>query len=171
MYTSRGPASRPAYADEGMTGVAFDRSGELAAFATGIADPKTRRAATVDDPARIASISKLVVAIGVMKLVENRALDLDADVSRYLDWPLRNPAFLDRPITLRMLLSHTASLRDGEDLYVIPLGIVFAFATDERSLMVIGVGIGIAMALLCAVVLLGNVIRRAAWRRRSGKPS
>ena len=112
----------PAQADEVMVGVAFDRTGELGTFESGVADPKTRRAATADDPARIASISKLVVAIGVMKLVERRALDLDADVSRYLDWPLRNPAFLDRPITLRMLLSHTASLRDGEDLYVIPLG-------------------------------------------------
>ena len=114
--------SAPAQADEVVAGVAFDRSGELGAFASGHADPKTRRPATVDDPARIASISKLVVAIGVMKLVEQRTLDLDADVSRYLDWPLRNPAFLDRPITLRMLLSHTASLRDGDDLYVIPLG-------------------------------------------------
>lgn len=112
----------PAQADEVMAGVAFDRAGELGSFASGLADAATRRAATVDDPARIASISKLVVAIGVMKLVEQRALDLDEDVSRYLDWPLRNPTFLDRPISLRMLLSHTASLRDGEDLYVIPLG-------------------------------------------------
>jgi len=112
----------PAQADEVVAGIAFDRSGELGAFASGLADPKTRRAATVDDPARIASISKLVVAVGVMKLVEQGVVDLDQDVSRYLDWPLRNPAFLDRPITLRMLLSHTASLRDGDDLYVIPLG-------------------------------------------------
>ena len=111
-----------AHADEVVVGIAFDRSGEIGSFAEGFADPKTRRAATPDDPARIASVSKLVVAIGVMKLVEQKALDLDQDVSRYLDWPLRNPAFLDRPITLRMLLSHTASLRDGEDLYVIALG-------------------------------------------------
>ena len=111
-----------AHADEVTAGIAFDRSGELGSFASGLSDPKTRRTATVDDPARIASISKLVVAIGVMKLVEQGALDLDEDVSRYLDWPLRNPAFLDRPITLRMLFSHTASLRDGDDLYVIPLG-------------------------------------------------
>ena len=112
----------PAQAEEVMVGVAFDRSGEPGAFASGLSDAKAGRVATPDDPARIASISKLVVAIGVMKLVEQKALDLDADVSRYLDWPLRNPAFPDRPITLRMLLSHTASLRDGEDLYVIPLG-------------------------------------------------
>ena len=49
--------------------------------APGIADPATRRAATPDDPVRIASISKLVVAIGVMRLVEQGRLDLDSDVS------------------------------------------------------------------------------------------
>ena len=112
----------PAHAERVTVGVAFDRGGELGTFAEGLADSKTRRAATVDDPARIASVSKLVLAIGVMKLVEQGALDLDEDVSRYLDWPLRNPAFLDQPISLRMLMSHRASLRDGEDLYVIPLG-------------------------------------------------
>ena len=102
--------------------VAFDLTGERGAWAQGLADPATGRAATPDDPVRIASVSKLVVAIGVMKLVEQGRLDFDEDVSRYLDWPMRNPSFLDRPITLRMLLSHTSSLRDGDDAYVVPLG-------------------------------------------------
>ena len=102
--------------------VAFDLTGERGAWTQGLADPATGRAVTPDDPVRIASISKLVVTIGVMKLVEQGSLNLDEDVSRYLDWPMRNPAFLDQPITLRMLLSHTSSLRDGDDAYVVPLG-------------------------------------------------
>jgi len=61
---------------------------------------------------RIASISKFVTTLGVMKLVEQGALALDADVSGYLDYRLRNPHFPDRAITLRMLLTHSASLRD-----------------------------------------------------------
>ena len=52
-----------------QAGVAFDRTGEVAAFADGVADPQTGRAVTPDDPVRIASITKVVVAIGVMKLV------------------------------------------------------------------------------------------------------
>ena len=103
-------------------GVAFDRSGETGAFATGIADPQSGRAVTPDDPVRIASVSKLLVAIGVMKLVEQGRLDLDSDVSQYLGWTLRNPAFPDRPLTLRQLLSHTSSIRDFEDQYAIALG-------------------------------------------------
>src|SRR6185295_2931344 len=51
-------------------------------------------------------------------------LDLDRDVSDYLGWRLRNPAFPDKPITLRLLLSHRSSLRDGVD-YAVPFGITF----------------------------------------------
>ena len=105
-----------------QVGVAFGRTGEIADFADGIADPQTRRAVTADDPVRVASISKLVVAVGVMKLVEAGKLDLDADVSAMLGWRLRNPAFPDRPVTLRHLLSHTSSVRDHDDQYAVPLG-------------------------------------------------
>ena len=105
-----------------QAGVAFDRNGETGSFAEGLADPATGRAVTPDDPVRIASISKVVVAIGVMKLVERGKLELDRDVSPWLGWDLRNPAFPDRPITLRMLLSHTSSVRDHDDQYAIPLG-------------------------------------------------
>lgn len=103
-------------------GVAFSRDGEIASFADGIADPQSGRRVTADDPVRVASVSKMVVAIGVMKLVEQGKLDLNADVSRYLGWSLRNPGFPDRPITLGMLLSHTSSVREHDDDYAIPLG-------------------------------------------------
>jgi len=113
---------QPPPAPLAQAGVAFDRNGELGAFAQGLADPQSRRAVTPDDPARVASVSKLVVAVGVMKLVEAGKLDLDSDVSRWLGWTLRNPAFPDRPITLRQILSHTSSVRDHDDQYAIALG-------------------------------------------------
>jgi CubicO group peptidase (beta-lactamase class C family) len=115
-------------------GIAFDRNGEIASFAEGLADPQTRRLVTPDDPARVASVSKLVVGIGVMKLVEQGKVDLDSDVSRWLGWSIRNPAFPDRPISLRMLLSHTGSVRDHDDQYAIPLGsTVRETMADPRS--------------------------------------
>ena len=91
------------------------------------------RAVTIDDPARVASISKLVVAIGVMRLSEQGKLDLDLDVNEYLGWRVRNPAFPDAPITLRALLSHQSGLRDSVD-YIVPLdGSLEAVLADPKA--------------------------------------
>jgi CubicO group peptidase (beta-lactamase class C family) len=62
---------------------------------------------------RIASISKMVTTLGLMRLVEEGRVALDADVSAYLGFALRNPQFPDQPVTLRQLLTHTSSLRDA----------------------------------------------------------
>ncbi|HWJ39147.1 MAG TPA: serine hydrolase, partial [Sphingomicrobium sp.] len=75
--TIREPAPRV----HAEVGVAFDGNGETGAFADGIADPANGRRVTIDDPVRVASVSKMVTAIGVMKLVEEGRLDLGADVS------------------------------------------------------------------------------------------
>lgn len=113
------PPQPPVHAE---VGVAFDRKGDVASFADGIADPQSGRSVTIDDPVRVASVSKMVTAIGVMKLVDEGKLDLNSDVSRWLAWNLRNPSFPGRPLTLSMLLSHTGSVREHDDDYVIPLG-------------------------------------------------
>lgn len=113
--------------------VTFDRGGIRSAVTHGIADHATGRRVTADDPVRIASISKLVTAIGVMRLVEAGTLDLDADVSPLLGFRLRNPAFPDRAITLRLLLSHRSSLVDGID-YALPLDLTMQAAlADPRA--------------------------------------
>ncbi len=76
------------------------------------ANPANDRPIGPDTMFRVASISKLVTTLGVLRLVEAGKLDLDRDVSDYLGWELRNPRFPDRAITLRLLLSHNSSLRD-----------------------------------------------------------
>lgn len=53
---------------------------------------------------RLASISKLFTWVSVMQLQEQGKLDIDADISRYLDFRIR-PAF-GKPITLRELMTH-----------------------------------------------------------------
>ncbi|MGY0556604.1 MULTISPECIES: serine hydrolase domain-containing protein [unclassified Lysobacter] len=102
--------------------VTFDHDGVTSTYVHGIADKTTGRKVTAGDPVRIASISKLVTAIGVMRLVEDGTLDLDADVGDLLGWPLRNPAFPDTPITLRLLMSHRSSLTDAAGYWQTPLG-------------------------------------------------
>jgi CubicO group peptidase (beta-lactamase class C family) len=78
------------------------------------------RKVRADDPVRVASISKLVAAIAVMRLVDERRVKLDQDISTYLGFQVRNPNFPDRPITLRQLMSHTSGIRDSID-YLLPL--------------------------------------------------
>ncbi|KQZ60752.1 hypothetical protein ASD67_15695 [Sphingopyxis sp. Root1497] len=102
--------------------VAFDREGHIETrVVEGAADRDAGRLLTADDPVRIASISKLVVALGVMRLVEAGTLDLDRDVSDYLGWRLRAPAYPDKRVTLAQLLGHRAGLTDNVD-YALPLG-------------------------------------------------
>ncbi|KDA02812.1 beta-lactamase class C [Hyphomonas oceanitis SCH89] len=63
---------------------------------------------------QVASVSKWLTAWGVMTLVEDGRVDLDAPVSRYLTrWTLPPGAFDNDQVTVRRLLSHSAGLTDG----------------------------------------------------------
>jgi len=67
-----------------------------------------------DTAFQVASLSKWITAWGVMALVEQGRLDLDAPVSRYLTrWALPETGFDNDGVTVRRLLSHTAGLTDG----------------------------------------------------------
>jgi len=82
--------------------------GELA-----FGDARRGMPARRDTVYRAASVSKFITALGAMKLRE-AGLDLDGDVNGYLPFSLRHPQAPDTPITLRMLLTHTAGLHDGK---------------------------------------------------------
>jgi len=68
-----------------------------------------------DDLFRIASISKSFTVTSIMQLAEQGKLTLDDDVGDLLGFRVRNPAYPDRVITLRMLLNHTSSITDGKN--------------------------------------------------------
>ena len=70
-----------------------------------------------DDIFRIASISKSFCATAVMQLVEQGKLSLDQDVSELVGFEVRNPNFPDKVITVKMLLSHTASMSDANGYF------------------------------------------------------
>lgn len=68
----------------------------------------------------IASISKVITAIAVFELVEEGNLNLEEDINTYLPFKVRNPNFPNNKITVKMLLSHAASIDDSNlsiDLY------------------------------------------------------
>ncbi len=74
----------------------------------------------------IASCSKPVTALGIMLLYDRGKLGLDDPVNNYLPFAIKNPNFQDSAITIRMLLTHTSSLKDNWDimtpLYTLPEG-------------------------------------------------
>ena len=92
--------------------VDFTSQAIIHTYVRGLAHQGTQRPIRAEDPVRIASISKLVLSLGLMRLVEQGTLDLDRDVSDYLGWRLRHPDHLEIPISLRLLLSHQSGLTD-----------------------------------------------------------
>ena len=97
----------------GATVCTFDRQGVTGTASYGFAHRRGAPAGA-ETVYRAASVSKFVTALGAMKLAEGGKISLDRDVNDYLPFPLRHPAAPDTPITLRMLLSHTAGIHDGE---------------------------------------------------------
>ena len=81
----------------------------------GFADVAARRRMTIDTSMNIASISKPILGITLLQLKDKGLLNLDADISAYLPFRLRNPHFPMAPITLRQLATHTSSIADFAD--------------------------------------------------------
>ena len=88
------------------------RDGELVwAEGLGAADLKTQRPATSRSIYRLASISKPITATGLMILVEQGRIDLDAPANRYLPHDkLRCYAGAADEMTIRRLANHTAGM-------------------------------------------------------------
>ena len=68
---------------------------------------------------RVASVSKMFTIFSIMQLVERGKISLDDDASDFLGFELRNPNQPQKKITVRMLASHTSSIRDGK-IYSLP---------------------------------------------------
>ena len=85
----------------------------------GYKDLETKTPLANDHMMRIASISKSFTATSLMQLVERGVISLDDDVSDLIGFTIRNPHHPEVPITLRMILSHTASIRDKADYFTL----------------------------------------------------
>lgn len=95
-----------------------------------------KRAVTADSLFRIGSITKTFTSLAVMKLVEQNQLQLNQTIKTLApDLPLQNP-WPKAPVTLAMLLEHTAGLQDltrEEFDYPVPLSITSAFKIKPET--------------------------------------
>ncbi len=112
---ARIPALMSRYNIPGVS-IALVRGGELVwSNAYGYANVEERRPMTVQSVCRAESISKSVTAWGVMKLVEQGLVELDAPAQNYLrDWQIPDSQFDEQAVTVRMLLSASAGMPLGE---------------------------------------------------------
>jgi len=104
-------AAVDAVMEAGAVAVTVDiRDGdEVTSLAEGVADLDDDRPAEADDPVRIASISKSVLAVVVLQLVEEGELALDSTVQEILPGLLTTaPA----DVTVEQLLAHTSGMPD-----------------------------------------------------------
>lgn len=84
---------------------------------TMVEDTKTGTTLVVDTGAmtrehklRVASISKVAVAMSAMALAEDGKLDLDGSIGQYWNCQATNRAYPDTPVSIRSILSHTSSI-------------------------------------------------------------
>lgn len=105
-----------AMAEDHIVGLsaAFVKDGKVIwANGYGWADFERQKKTTPDTIYRIASISKAITATALMQLWEQGKFGLDDDISTYLGFNVRNPAYPHDQITFRMLLTHTSGILDG----------------------------------------------------------
>lgn len=98
--------------------VAVVKKGEIVyRQAFGKKNRETEQLLSSDDLFRIASISKSFSATSFMQLVEAGKASLDYDISDLVGFKVRNPAYPDVIISMRMILSHTSSLNDSQGYF------------------------------------------------------
>ena len=79
----------------------------------GYSDIVQKKEYTANTVQTIASISKTVIGISLLKAQELGKLKLDDPINKYLPFKVLNPYFPAEPITIRHLASHTSTIKDA----------------------------------------------------------
>lgn len=95
-------------------GVAIvNKDGIVYAKGFGYAHKETKRPYTIHTEQPIASISKTLLSVALMKAQEMRKLRLDDNINDHLPFKIYNPNFPNENITIQQLANHTSSILDG----------------------------------------------------------
>ncbi|MBR6187007.1 MAG: beta-lactamase family protein [Clostridia bacterium] len=91
--------------------VLVNQKGErIYSFYFGAGDKKNTRPVDDETVYKIASVTKMISAIGIMKLVDEGKIDLDAKIDIGNKKTIVHPRYRDLPVTLRQCMSHTSGL-------------------------------------------------------------
>lgn len=101
----------------GFCVIVFDANRTLYEKGFGYADVATHTPYTPRTVQPIGSVSKTLIGAMLVKGVDRGWFGLDQDIDTILPFPVRNPGFPDRPITLRQLAVHSSGIVDRESVY------------------------------------------------------
>ncbi len=91
--------------------VIVSRYGETVfSYTYGSKKPRQSDPVTLNTCFRIASVTKMVTAVGLMQLYDRGYFDLDDPISDLLPFPVVNSSYRNDPITVRQVLSHTSGV-------------------------------------------------------------
>lgn len=96
----------------------------------GLANIEKETPATKETLFNIASISKPIMGVVLMQMVDKGLLDIDRDINHYLPFKIDNPKLDGEVITLRHLASHSSGIDDHYD--------VSSFRINEDSELSLG---------------------------------
>jgi CubicO group peptidase (beta-lactamase class C family) len=102
--------------EEGLTGAVWsivNSDGTVVVDASGKKNKETGSSLKSTDRVHVGSITKTILAVGMLKLATDNKLDLDEPVRKYLpELHFNNAWEATHPVTIRHLLDHTSGLTD-----------------------------------------------------------
>jgi len=127
LFTSAKPSTPVAKYDKAVKSIIKDMdvvglsttvvSGNKVIFsqAYGVKNIDTKEPMTTNAYFRAGLCGRILIPIAIFQCLDNGLLNLKDDVSQYLGFELRNPAYPEIPITISMLLKQTSSLMDAKE--------------------------------------------------------
>lgn len=100
------------YRAVGVQAAVIDGGSVSAFYNYGLAGTSPRADVTENTKFRVASLSKLAVAMVFMALADRGYVSDRTDIGQYLDKAVRNPYYPYEPITAEMIFTHTGSFDD-----------------------------------------------------------
>lgn len=95
-----------------------NQSGILYKNGFGLANIETKEKYTESTLQHIASVSKTLIGLALMKAKEMGKLNLDDPIQNYLPFKVINPNYPNENITIRQLATHTSSINDTDEQYL-----------------------------------------------------
>lgn len=102
---------------EGLTGAVWSlvhANGTITTDAAGLKNASTGELLSADHRVHVGSVTKTLIAAGILRLVTEGRLSLDTPIAEILDeLPFDNPWQQSHPVIVRHLLDHTSGLDDA----------------------------------------------------------